>query len=183
MIQHFYRLYSIKAYYKTMALIPCAIQYILVAYLFYTQQFVSLNPISLICPPLSSVCYIKGILIYPARKATQECVRSSVFNQWRLPGRPPQWAAPHSKILSLRSCLDLFQESIASLCDTSIARPFLLSLTHLLFNESSAFHAQLSRQAQHISLPVSKRSVDLLGCLQTMLWVSVCLLWAVHWDT
>ena len=50
-------------------------------------------------------------------------------------------------------------------------------------NESSAFHAQLSRQAQHISLPVSKRSVDLLGCLQTMLWVSVCLLWAVHWDT
>ena len=50
MIQHFYRLYSIKAYYKTMALIPCAIQYILVAYLFYAQQFVSLNPISLICP-------------------------------------------------------------------------------------------------------------------------------------
>ena len=54
MIQHFYRLYSIKAYYKMMALIPCAIQYILVAYLFYTQQFVSLNPISLIAP--TSLC-------------------------------------------------------------------------------------------------------------------------------
>ena len=83
---------------------------------------------------------------------------------------------PHDEILFLHSCLDLFQESIASLCDTPIARSFLQSPMHLLLNESSAFHAQLSRQAQHISLPVSKRSVDLLGCLQTMLWDSVSLL-------
>lgn len=76
---------------------------------------------------------------------------------------------PHNEILSLHSCLDLFQESITFFCDTATARPFLLSPTHLLLNESSAFHAQLSRQAQHISLPVSKQSVDLLGYLQTML--------------
>ena len=50
LIQYFYRSYSIKSYYKIMAIIPCAIQYILVAYLFYTQQFVSVNPIPLICP-------------------------------------------------------------------------------------------------------------------------------------
>ena len=34
--QYFCRLYSIISYYKIMAIIPCAIQYILVAYLFYT---------------------------------------------------------------------------------------------------------------------------------------------------
>ena len=33
-IQYFYRVYSIKSYYKLMALIPCVIQYILVACLF-----------------------------------------------------------------------------------------------------------------------------------------------------
>ena len=32
----FYRLYSILGYFKIMATIPCAIEYILVAYLFYT---------------------------------------------------------------------------------------------------------------------------------------------------
>ena len=31
MIQYFYRLYSIKRYYKIMAIIPCAVQYIVVA--------------------------------------------------------------------------------------------------------------------------------------------------------
>ena len=30
-IQYFYRLYSIKSYYKITAIIPCAVQYILVA--------------------------------------------------------------------------------------------------------------------------------------------------------
>ena len=35
-IQCFYRLYSIKSYYRIIAINPCAIQYILVAYLFYT---------------------------------------------------------------------------------------------------------------------------------------------------
>ena len=33
-----------------MAVFPCAVQYILVAYLFYTQWFVALNPIPLSCP-------------------------------------------------------------------------------------------------------------------------------------
>ena len=47
-IQYFYRLYSIQSYYKIMAIIPCAVFF--VAYLFYTQQFVSLNPITVICP-------------------------------------------------------------------------------------------------------------------------------------
>ena len=48
-------LLQIKSYYKIMVIIPCAIQYMLVAYLFYTQQFVSLNPIPLTCPsPLLS---------------------------------------------------------------------------------------------------------------------------------
>ena len=32
MIYYFCRLYSIKSYYKIMAIIPCAMQYILVAY-------------------------------------------------------------------------------------------------------------------------------------------------------
>lgn len=35
-----------------MAIFPCAVKYILVAYLFYTQQFVFLNPMLLSCPPL-----------------------------------------------------------------------------------------------------------------------------------
>ena len=35
-IQNFYRLYSTKCYYKIMAIIPCVIHYILVAYVFYT---------------------------------------------------------------------------------------------------------------------------------------------------
>ena len=38
-ILYFCRLYPIINYYKIMSIIPCAIQYILVAYLFYTQQF------------------------------------------------------------------------------------------------------------------------------------------------
>ena len=49
MIQYICTLYSIIDYYKVMAIIPCAIQHILVAYLFYKQQFV--NPIPLICTP------------------------------------------------------------------------------------------------------------------------------------
>ena len=36
MIQYFYKLYFIESYYKIMAIIPCAIQYIFVADLFYT---------------------------------------------------------------------------------------------------------------------------------------------------
>ena len=34
-IQYFYSLYSIKGYYKIMAIIPYVIEYILVAYVFY----------------------------------------------------------------------------------------------------------------------------------------------------
>lgn len=33
--QYFYRLYSIKIYYKMMAIIPCTVQYILAAFLFF----------------------------------------------------------------------------------------------------------------------------------------------------
>ena len=36
MIQYFYSSYSIESYNKIMAIIPCAVQYIPVAYLFYT---------------------------------------------------------------------------------------------------------------------------------------------------
>ena len=35
-IQYFHRLYDIKSYYKIMAIISCAVQYILVSYIFYT---------------------------------------------------------------------------------------------------------------------------------------------------
>ena len=35
-IQDFYRFYYIKSYYKIMAIIHCAIQYVLIAYIFYT---------------------------------------------------------------------------------------------------------------------------------------------------
>ena len=50
----FYRLCSIKSYYKIMAVFPCAVQHILLASLLYTQQFVSLDPMSpnvLLFPP------------------------------------------------------------------------------------------------------------------------------------
>ena len=46
----FYRLHSIKSCYKIKAITSYAIQYILVDYLFYTQQFASVSPISLIHP-------------------------------------------------------------------------------------------------------------------------------------
>ena len=46
-----YRLYSVKSYLKIMAVIPCAVQYVLVAYLFYTCWFVSVNPVLLFAPP------------------------------------------------------------------------------------------------------------------------------------
>ena len=53
-IQYFYRLFHLKLL-QNNAYIPCAIQYIFVAYLFYTQQFVSLNLIPLSYPyPFSS---------------------------------------------------------------------------------------------------------------------------------
>ena len=42
--------YSIISSYKIMAIISCLIQYILAAYLFNTLEFVSTNPILLICP-------------------------------------------------------------------------------------------------------------------------------------
>ena len=46
-IQNFCRFNSIKSY-KIMAIIPCSIQCILIAYLCYSYQFVSVNPIPLI---------------------------------------------------------------------------------------------------------------------------------------
>ena len=57
-IQQFKGLYSIKSYYKIMAIISCAVQYNLV-YVSYTQyqQFVSLNPI-----PLSSFSLLSMLL-------------------------------------------------------------------------------------------------------------------------
>ena len=38
------------------AIIPCAAQYILVVYLFYSCRFVPMNPIPLICPSPPSLC-------------------------------------------------------------------------------------------------------------------------------
>ena len=61
-----------------MAIIPCAIQYFLVAYLLHTQQFVSLNPIPLFfSSPLISVFHIKQLFMildkgYTRKKA--KCV-------------------------------------------------------------------------------------------------------------
>ena len=43
-IQYSYRLYSIKSYYKIMAIIPYAEIYIHVAYLFYTSSLYLLIP-------------------------------------------------------------------------------------------------------------------------------------------
>ena len=43
----FYRLCPISSYYKIMAIFSCAVQYILVLYLFNTQQFVPLFPLPL----------------------------------------------------------------------------------------------------------------------------------------
>ena len=46
-----------------MGIIPCAIEYILVAYLFYTQQFIPLNTIPLIC--LSTLLFPFGNHKFP----------------------------------------------------------------------------------------------------------------------
>ena len=53
----FFRLLSIIGYHKILNIVPCAIQQVLVVYLFYIQQCVSLNPKLLIClfPPLLSL--------------------------------------------------------------------------------------------------------------------------------
>ena len=37
-------------YYKIMVIFPCVVQYILVAYSFYTEQFASLNPLFALAP-------------------------------------------------------------------------------------------------------------------------------------
>ena len=52
MIQYLYRLYSIKNYYKIMAIIPCAVQRILFAYLFYTSSWYLLIPYPYLAAPL-----------------------------------------------------------------------------------------------------------------------------------
>ena len=55
-IQYFCSIYSIIGYYKIIVIIPCVIQYILAAYLFYVELFISVNPITLICPsPLVTI--------------------------------------------------------------------------------------------------------------------------------
>ena len=56
-IQHFYRLCAIKSYYKIMAVFLCAVQYVLVAVVFHTLQFVSLNPMPLCVPPIFSLAF------------------------------------------------------------------------------------------------------------------------------
>ena len=43
-------------YYKIIVTIPCVIQYILAAYLFYVELFISVNPITRSCPsPLVTI--------------------------------------------------------------------------------------------------------------------------------
>ena len=48
-IQNVGGIYSIIGYYKIIVIIPCVIHYILAAYLFYVELFISFNPITLIC--------------------------------------------------------------------------------------------------------------------------------------
>ena len=48
-IQNVGSIYSIIGYYKIIVIIPCVIHYILAAYLFYIELFISVNPITLIC--------------------------------------------------------------------------------------------------------------------------------------
>ena len=56
-VQHsdsvFLQIYYIVDNYKVMIIIPCAVQYILVAYLFNAQQFVYVNPIPQFVPSAS----------------------------------------------------------------------------------------------------------------------------------
>ena len=47
----FFRSFSIIGYYKILNIVPCAIQQVLVVYLFYVQQCVSVNPKLLNYPP------------------------------------------------------------------------------------------------------------------------------------
>ena len=75
-IEYFYRLCSIKSYYKIMAIIPCALQQILVAYLFYTQQLYLLHIKKL---RLREVTLLKG---------TSESRRVSVSNSGNLSPQP-----------------------------------------------------------------------------------------------
>ena len=39
MIQYLYRLCAVESYYKITAVVPCVVQYILIAYLFYVHSF------------------------------------------------------------------------------------------------------------------------------------------------
>ena len=48
----FFRFFSIIGFYKILNIVPCAIQQVLVVYLFYIQQCVYVNPKPLIYPPL-----------------------------------------------------------------------------------------------------------------------------------
>ena len=63
-IQHFYRLYAIKSYYKIMDVFLCAVQYVLVALVFHTLQFVSLNPIPLCVPPIFSLTFGNSLVYF-----------------------------------------------------------------------------------------------------------------------
>ena len=55
---------SIIYYCKIMVITFCATQYRIVAYLFYTSQFVSDNPLPLICPPPSSPLVTASLGLY-----------------------------------------------------------------------------------------------------------------------
>ena len=49
----FFRFFSRIGYYRILSRVPCAIQQVLVDYLFYIQQCVYVNPKLLIIPPLT----------------------------------------------------------------------------------------------------------------------------------
>ena len=49
-ISIFFRFFSLIGYYKILSIVPCAIQWVLVVYLFYIQYCVSINPKFLIYP-------------------------------------------------------------------------------------------------------------------------------------
>ena len=43
---YFFRFFSIIGYYKVLKIVPCAIQQVLVVYLFYKQEYVSVSILS-----------------------------------------------------------------------------------------------------------------------------------------
>ena len=72
--------YSIISRYKIMAIFSCFIQCILAAYLFNTLEFVSINPIPLICPSLLFLTFGNHSFIFQYVSLFDYIAR--LFAQW-----------------------------------------------------------------------------------------------------